>query len=181
MPIGARQLPCVRRRDYICAMPNDNVTPFRRPPKRPAAPQQSGGLGLKTHRGRVVLVHVLTLLCFGLPWLIAFPGSDLVTLGCGVAAALVAVASRNEATPWAATHHTQAIHTLIIGMCVFLLLGLPGYILSSQSLAPFVTLLARITFWASIIVSIWALARAVIGLVLAILRRPVPNARGLLI
>ncbi|HYE87542.1 MAG TPA: hypothetical protein VEA16_14365, partial [Vicinamibacterales bacterium] len=43
---------------------DDNVTPFRRPKPRPVAPQQGGGLGFKTHRGKVVLVHVLTLIAF---------------------------------------------------------------------------------------------------------------------
>ncbi|MCR6645485.1 MAG: hypothetical protein NVV62_13750 [Terricaulis sp.] len=158
-----------------------NVTPFRRPPKRPAAPQQSGGLGFKTHRGRVVLVHVLTLLCFGLPWVLAFPGSDLITLGFGIAAALLAVVSRNDATPWAATHHQQAIFTLIIAMVSYLVLALPGYLLTPQMMASFASTLAPVFFWATVLITIWAIVRAGVGLVLAILRRPVFNARGLLI
>ena len=162
-------------------MPADNVTPFRRPPKRPAAPQQSGGIGLKTHRGRVVLVHVLTLLCFGLPWLISFPGSEFVTLGCGIAAAVIAVTSRQDATPWAAGHHMQAIYTLIIAMAVHMLMGLPNYLFMSQSIGSFAETLAVYIFWANVIVSIWVLLRAGIGLVLAVLRRGVPNPRGLLI
>jgi len=162
-------------------MPADNVTPFRRPPKRPPAPQQSGGLGFKTHRGRVVLVHVLTLLCFGLPWVLAFPGSDLITLGFGIAAALLAVVSRNDAMPWAATHHQQAIFTLIIAMVGYLLMALPGYLLTPQMLASFSGTLTPIYFWAIVIISVWVIFRAGVGLVLAILRRPVPNPRGLLI
>ena len=35
----------------------DNVTPFRRPKLRPVAPQQGGGMGFRTHRGKAVLVH----------------------------------------------------------------------------------------------------------------------------
>jgi hypothetical protein len=52
---------------------SDNVTPFRRP--KPVRPQQQGGLGIKTHRGKVVLAHVLTIAAFvanfalrGMPW-----------------------------------------------------------------------------------------------------------------
>lgn len=162
-------------------MPSDNVTPFRRPPKRPAAPQQSGGIGLKTHRGRVVLVHVLTLLCFGLPWLISFPYMNYITLAIGIAAAFVALVSRANATPWAATHHLQAIHTLIIAMVINMLMGLPEYIFMSESIGAFAETLAVYVFWGNVIVSIWALLRAGIGLVLAVLRRAVPNPRGLLI
>ena len=160
-------------------MPSDNVTPFRRP--KPVRPQQQGGMGFKTHRGKVLLVHVLTLLCFGLPWLISFPASDLVTLAFGIAAALIAVSSRASATPWAATHHLQAVHTLLIAMAIYMLINLPAYILTTDSLAPIMATVVRISFWALLIVSIWALLRAAIGLVLALMRRAVPNPRGLLI
>lgn len=162
-------------------MPADNVTPFRRPPRRAPAPQQSGGIGLKTHRGKVILVHVFTLLCFGLGYLIAFPLSDMVTLGFGVAAAVIAVVSRNDTTPWAATHHLQALHTLIIAMGLYMSLQLPFYLFTTESLAGFMATLAPVMLWGGIIISIWALIRAAVGLVLAILRRPVFNARGLLL
>ena len=44
-------------------MPADNVTPFR-PPEAARRARRRGGLGFKTHRGKVVLVHVLTLMAF---------------------------------------------------------------------------------------------------------------------
>src|SRR5574341_1432049 len=51
-------------------MPSDNVTPFRRP--RPVRPQQQGGLGFKTHRGKVVLEHALRTLVLGYTfWVLA--------------------------------------------------------------------------------------------------------------
>lgn len=52
--------------DVNLPMSSDNVTPFRRPPKRPVAPQQEGGFGFKTHRGKVVLAHLLTIAAFTL-------------------------------------------------------------------------------------------------------------------
>ena len=43
---------------------SDNVTPFRRP--KPVRPQQPGGGGFKTHRGKAMLVQFLTLIAFAL-------------------------------------------------------------------------------------------------------------------
>jgi uncharacterized membrane protein len=162
-------------------MSHDNVTPFRRPPKRPVAPQQRGGMGFKTHRGKAVLVHILTLACFLAPFVI--PGGQVirfVSLGLGIAAAVIAYTSRHEAMPWAATHHEQALRTLLIAFLITTILGLPSFVVS-RDLVAFWDVYGLIYLWGSIIVMIWAGLRALIGLVLAGLRKPVPNPRGWLV
>jgi hypothetical protein len=82
--------------------------------------------------------------------------------------------------PWAATHHEQALRTLIIAFVVQMVLGLPGFVVS-QEVTGFWTFYAPIYLWGTIIVMIWAGLRALIGLVLAGMRRPVPNPRGWLV
>jgi uncharacterized membrane protein len=163
-------------------MSSDNVTPFRRPPpKRPVAPQQSGGWGFKTHRGKAVLVHVLALACFALPYLIG--GGQLmrfVGLGLGIAAAVIAYTSRGEAMPWAATHHEQAIRTLLIAFAIMTVLTLPSLVIPRDSITVMSWYLP-VYFWGNVIVAIWAGLRALIGLVLASMRKPVPNPRGWLV
>lgn len=153
-------------------MPADNVTPFRRPPKRPAAPQQQGGWGLKTHRGKVVLGHVLTIAAFvsnffltGVPW-------SFLALGIAIAAVVVVYTSRGEATPWANTHHEHALRTLIIGYAINVVAGLLVVVSGT---------LVLITFYVTLAVTVWAVVRAVIALVLGVMRKPVPNPRGWLI
>ena len=47
-------------------MPADNVTPFRRPPPKRPGGAAAGRVGLKTHRGKAVLAHLLTLAAFAL-------------------------------------------------------------------------------------------------------------------
>jgi hypothetical protein len=161
-----------------------NVTPFRRPPKRPVAPQQHGGMGFKTHRGKALLVHVLTIACFVVPFfLIGFIGAQaaqLVGFGIGLAGALLAYSSRETATPWAATHHEQAVRTIIIAAVLITALGLPGLVIQ-QDVVSFWTIYNPIAFWSWVIIVLWAGLRAVVGLVLAGMRRPVFNARGWLL
>jgi len=154
-------------------MPADNVTPFRRPPpKRPPAPQQSGGFGLKTHRGKAVLAHLLTLAAFSLNFF--FPGPPLYYIGVAVAIAggVLAYSSRGQGMPWVNTHHEHALRTLIIGYCVWTLGSLLTYVHGSLAIAEFVVHIA---------VVIWAVVRAGIALVLAVMRRPVPNPTGWLV
>jgi len=162
-------------------MSSDNVTPFRRPPPKPVRPQQSGGMGLKTHRGRAVLVHILTLACFALPFLIG--GGQLVQLiglALGIAAAVIAYTSRAEATPWAATHHEQALRTLLIAFAVTTVLSLPALVIP-RSAVTVLSYYALVVFWGNIVVLIWAGIRALVGLALAVMRRPVFNAKGWLV
>lgn len=152
-------------------MPADNVTPFRRPAKRAVAPQQQGGWGLKTHRGRAVLSQALTLAAFLCNFFLAGPWS-LIGTGVGVAAAVVAFSNRGQGMPWAATHHEHALRTLIIGYSVWVLGGALTYV------SPF---LGLATLLAHIVVAIWAGLRSALGLGLALMRRAIPNPKGLLI
>ncbi len=162
-------------------MPADNVTPFRRPPKRPAAPQQQGGWGLKTHRGKAVLVHVLTLAAFALNLLPLVMGASglglpvpreivaVIAIAVAIAAALLAHANRGEGMPWAATHHEHALRTLILGYSIWVLASLLTYVGSFLYLA---TLLIQLT------VSLWALLRSLVALILATMRKPILHPRG---
>jgi uncharacterized membrane protein len=161
-------------------MSNDNVTPFRRPPPRPVRPQQSGGMGFKTHRGKAVLVHVLTIACFAVQFLLAGSLGQLVGVGLAIAAGVVAYSSRMDAMPWAATHHEQAIRTLIIAFVTTMVLGLPSLVVSRE-VTVFWQYYGQVYFWGSLIVYLWAGIRALIGFVLAMMRKPVPNPRGWLV
>lgn len=165
-------------------MPSDNVTPFRRPPK-PVRPQQQGGWGFKTHRGKAMLVQSLTLIAFIVNLLgaaagsLLFPGASvfvqsqivfwIVGMGISIAAALVAIANRDQGMPWANTHHEHALRTLIIGYAIWTLGGLLAYIHGSLIIA---------TIFIQLAVAVWAILRAIVGLVLAFARKPVPNPRG---
>lgn len=168
-------------------MPADNVTPFRRPKPRPVAPQQSGGWGFKTHRGKVVLVHVLTLVAFfaaisGSP-LIAFLFADpsaaiigqartvawILGLVAAIAAVVIAQTNRGAAMPWANTHHEYAVRTLLIGYAIWVVAGLLVYIHGVLAIA---------TVFVQAGVFIWAALRTSVALVLGIARKPIPNPRG---
>jgi hypothetical protein len=164
----------------MALMSRDNVTPFRRPPKRPVAPQQQGGIGLRTHRGKAVLVHVLTLTSLALPWLLAgvLPFVGLLAMGVGIAAGLIAISSRGDAMPWAATHHEQCLRTLVIYFAITTLVQLPSFVLPPGTADQIRGVLIGIVFWGGLIALIWAGLRALIALVLAVLRKPVPHPRG---
>lgn len=150
----------------------DNVTPFRRPPPRPAQPQQSGGLGLKTHRGKAVLVHLLTIAAFVANFLLRSPPLSFVGMMFGIAAVALAYSNRGQAMPWANTHHEHAVRTLIIGWAIWVVGGVLPMIYG-----PFVVA----TFFIQLGAAIWAVLRAVIALVLAIMRKPIPNPHGWLV
>lgn len=153
-------------------MSHDNVTPFRRPPKRPAAPQRGEGLGFNTHRGKVLLAHVLTIAAFGLNFFFRAPPLSFIGLVVGVAAILLVLSNRGQAMPWANTHHEHALRTLMIGYAIWVF----GSLLTLIS--PFLTLG---TLLVQIAIAIWAVVRAAIALVLGVMRKPIPNARGWLI
>ena len=152
-------------------MSHDNVTPFRPRPK-PAQPQKSGGLGFNTHRGKAVLVQMLALAAFALNWFLPAPPLSLIGMAVGIAGAALAYSNRGEGMPWAATHHQHALRTLIIGYSIWIFGSLLMYI--SRFLQP-ATLLVYLA------VALWAGLRAVIALVLAVQRKPVPNPRGWLV
>ncbi len=165
-------------------MPSDNVTPFRRP--KPVRPQQTGGWGFKTHRGKAMLVQFLTLIAFVLNFAGAAAGQILFTLGgfdvsqarialwiagigVSVAAVLIALANRDQGMPWANTHHEHALRTLFIGYAIWTIGSVLGYIHG---------MLAVITIFVQFGVAIWAILRAVIGLGLAVGRKAIPHPRG---
>lgn len=161
-------------------MPNDNVTPFRRPPKRPAAPQQRGGMGFQTHRGKAVLSQMLTLIAFAFNFAIPFlfAGTAFYTIGWivglafAIAAGFFAYSNRGSSNPWANTHHEHALRTLIIGWAIWTLGSMLGYVHGALAVG---------TIFVQALVALWAIVRAGIGLVLAMMRKPVPNPRGWLI
>ena len=114
-------------------MPADNVTPFRRPPKRVQKKQQQGGIGFKTHRGKAVLVQLLTLATYVSAFLFPFPAppgapielllASCISLALALAAVALAMPNRYDAMPWAATHHEHALRTLIIGFAIWTIGG----------------------------------------------------------
>ena len=148
---------------------SDNVTPFRRrPPPKPV--QRSGGVS--SHRGKAVLVQALAIAAFALSFLLPAPPLSYLALAVGVAGAAIAFSNRTEAMPWAQTHHEHALRTLIGGYAIWTLSSLLGYINGS---------LVVITFYIHIAVLAWVAIRAGVGLVLAILRKPIPHPRGVLL
>jgi uncharacterized membrane protein len=161
-------------------MPSDNVTPFRRPPKRPAAPQQSGGLGFKTHRGKAVLSQALALIAFAFNFAVpfVFGASPFYTIGwisglvLAIGAGFFAFTNRGGSNPWANTHHEHALRTLIFGWAIWTLGSLLGYIHGALAVG---------TIFVQAIVALWAIVRAGIGVVLALMRKPIPHPHGWLI
>ncbi|MBK8542433.1 MAG: hypothetical protein IPL62_02020 [Caulobacteraceae bacterium] len=158
---------------------SDNVTPFRRP--KPKRPQQQGGLGFKTHRGKAVLVHLLTMATYVCAFFFPFPppgGSPLVlyVAGCisfalAIIAVTIAMPNRYSGMPWATTHHEHAIRTLLLGFVTWTLASALLYISTG---------LASVTFWTHVAIMLWAALRSIVGLVLALMRKPISNPRGLL-
>jgi hypothetical protein len=161
-------------------MSHDNVTPFRRPPRRPP-PKPSGNMGLTTHRGKAVFVHVLTLACFIVQFLVAGQLGQWIGLALAVAAGVIAFSNRFDAMPWATTHHEHVLRTLIIAFVITTLLGLPTLIVPPDTLASIAPVYNPIYFWTTLIVLIWVLIRSGVGLVLAIMRKPIWHPRGWLL
>lgn len=151
-------------------MPSDNVTPFRRP--KPVRPQQQGGLGIKTHRGRVVLEHLLTIAAFALNFVFRTAPWSFIGLIVGIAAVVIVYSNRGAAMPWANTHHEHALRTLIIGYSLWVLASLLVLVNGS---------LIMITIYLQLAIALWAVIRAVIALVLGVMRKAIPNPRGWLV
>lgn len=138
-------------------------------------------MGLTTHRGKAVFVHVLTLACFGVQFVVGGQLGSLIGIGLAIAAGVIAFSNRYDAMPWATTHHEQALRTLIIAFVITTLISLPTLVIPSATLLSIYHIYGPIVFWANVIVLIWVLIRSGVGLVLAILRKPIPNPRGWLI
>lgn len=152
-------------------MPADNVTPFRPRPK-PVAPQRGEGLGFNTHRGKALLVQLLVIAAFAANWFFRAGPWALIGTALGIAGFVLAYTNRGRAMPWANTHHEHAFRTLIIGYSIWVLASLLVYVSSFLALA---------TFFVQLAVAIWAGVRGLIGVVLALMRKPIPNPRGLLV
>ncbi len=151
-------------------MPSDNVTPFRRPPK-PVVRQQ-GGWGLKSHRGKVVLAHLLTIAAFLLNFFLSTLPWSLISLAVAIGAVLLVYTNRGQAMPWANTHHEHALRTLIIGYAINVLGSLLAVVTGA---------LVIVSFSITVAVTIWAVLRAAIALVFAVMRKPIPNPTGWLV
>jgi uncharacterized membrane protein len=152
-------------------MPADNVTPFRRPPKR-VQQRQQGGLGLKSHRGKAVLVHLLTLFAFALD--LAFPTGieSYIGMAVGIGAAFLAYANRFDGMPWAATHHEHVFRTLLFGYSLWIIASALTFINGA---------LGIVAFYVHLAIIVWAAIRSGVGLVLAMMRRPIWHPKGLLL
>ncbi len=158
---------------------SDNVTPFRRP--KPVRPQQKGGLGFSTHRGKAVLIHLLTIGTYVCAFFFPFPpppGSPIVlyvagciTFALAIIAVTIAMPNRYAGMPWATTHHEQAIRTLLIGFVLWTL---------SSALTYISPIFVAVAFWAQVVIMLWAILRSGVGAVLAFMRKPIRNPRGLL-
>jgi len=137
-------------------------------------------LGFKTHRGKAVLSQLLALLAFAFNFAVPFlfAGTQFYTIGwiaglaLAIAAGFFAFTNRGGSNPWANTHHEHALRTLIIGWAIWTLGSMLGYIHGALAVG---------TLFVHAIVALWAIIRAGIGLVLALMRKPIPNARGWLI
>jgi uncharacterized membrane protein len=151
-------------------MPSDNVTPFRRPPKRVQKKQQEG-LGFKTHRGKAVLVQLATIAAFTLNLIFPTPPLSYLGMAVGIGAFALAYSNRYTGMPWAMTHHEHAVRTLMIGYAIWVIASLLTLVYGP---------LAIVAFYIHLGVIVWALIRAVIGVVLAMMRRPIPNPNGVI-
>ena len=156
-------------------MARDNVTPFRPRPK-PPKPKSSGGLNLKSHRGKAVLVQALTLAAFVLSFVFPAPPLSYLVLAVAIGAMAVAVSSRRESMPWANTHHEHALRTLLFGYSINVL-----SMLILPMLAPLWSGVMMVLFAIQVVVLIWAGIRAGVGVVLAIMRRPIWHPTGVLL
>ena len=161
-------------------MSHDNVTPFRRPPRRPP-PKPSPSMGLTTPRGKAVFVHVMTIACFAVQFVIAGQLGQLVGIALAIAAGVVAFSNRYDAMPWTTTHHEHVLRTLIIGFVITTLVGLPMLVIPRDTLASIIGVYGQVLFWTNLVLLIWVLIRSGVGLVLAIMRKPIPHPRGWLL
>ncbi len=151
---------------------SDNVTPFRRP-RPPPKPARGPSFNLQSQRGKAVLVQLLVVACFAATYFL--PGAlwSLIGVAFGIAAVLIAQTNRLDGMPWARTHHEHAMRTVIIGAAAWMLLSV-FLILQIGFLIP-------VVFYGQIAICVWAGARGLIGAVLAVMRRPIWNPKGLLV
>ncbi len=159
-----------------------NVTPFR--PRRPP-PKVARGPGLSSHRGKAVLVQAMTLAAFSLEFALQFfapfratPLGGLVGLlpmVVGIIGVFVAVANRRDAMPWATTHHEHALRTLMFGFSIIFV----AQLVLGMLLGSFVPGMGLVILGITVAVLIWVAIRAGVGVVLAVLRKPIPHPKGI--
>ena len=151
-------------------MSSDNVTPFRpRPKKKPVRPAGEG-LGLNTHRGRAVLSQGLALIACVLNFLYQTPPMSFIPLVFAIAGVLIAMSYRRTGMPWAQTHHEHALRTIIITFIVTMLASLAASLFGVLGIVALVVI---------VVVTLWAAVRAAVGLVMAVMRKPIANPTGL--
>ncbi|MBI3439136.1 MAG: hypothetical protein HY054_10920 [Proteobacteria bacterium] len=152
-------------------MPADNVTPFRRPPKR-VQQRQQGGMGFKTHRGKAVLVHALTLAAFTLNFIFPTGIESLLGTFVGLGAAFLAYSNRYDGMPWAATHHEHVFRTVLIGYSLWTVASALTYVNG---------IFVPVAIYTHLAIIVWAGIRSGVGLVLAMMRRPIWHPKGWLL
>lgn len=150
--------------------PPDNVTPFR-PRKTPPRAPSGQGMGLTTHRGKAILVQALSVVTFVLLFFVTLRPWSYLVIALGVAAVAVAFTNRQDAMPWAKTHHEHALRTILIGYAIW---ALSEVILGLFGPLSFVILFIHIA------VLLWVAVRGIVGFVLAVIRKPIGNPKGVL-
>ena len=150
---------------------DDTADPTGQPPNQP--PRDSG-----ITMQRPAIVAILYLLNAVVPF-------------SGVVGVVLAYAWRGEAQDWERTHYTYLIRTFWIGLTAFVMLfvgmfvtlfGMAGLVEGrSNAVAPaglFSVMLVWMLLWLALMG--WTVARAILSLVRAGERRPMPNPRTLL-
>ena len=124
-----------------------------------------------------MLVQALALSSFAVTFFFGGPAqtptailASLVGLGLGMAGLFIANQHRRGGMPWATTHHEHALRTIVIGAAVWTL----------GSLLSFFGPLAIGAIYVRMAVMLWVAVRAGVGLVLAIMRRPIWRPTGIL-
>lgn len=127
-------------------MTDDNVTPLRPTPKKPA-------FDVRDPKHQTFLVYGLTTLAFAINW----TGNQFVSwigLGLGVAALAISASKRDEGAFWARSHFEFVLRTLIIGGVAWVVASIIGVI-------PFLGW--AIAWTVKPLVMIWVVVRSAVG------------------
>lgn len=157
---------------------SDNVTPFR-PRKR--APKPRSGLNIQSHRGKAVLVQALTLASFVLNWFFVTAPSTYFVMAIAIAAVAIAASNRRDAMPWAQTHHEHALRTLLFGYAISVIGTLVLGLLISPDLGQVALYATYASLALRVLVTLWAVIRSGVGVILASIRRPIWHPTGVLL
>lgn len=140
----------------------DNVT--RLPSRRPSGPDWSDP------RTQVIVVYAMGVVSFGL-FMSGRGFLDLLAMGLGVAAVIIAASKRDEGVPWARSHFTFALRTLVIAGALWTLLSLSMILIIT---IPFV-------WFAKWALGVWLVVRAAVGIVRALERKGIANPETMLV